>query len=416
MKKIAVFLCLLCLSVLFRTAASAADLGDADGDGRITPADARIVLRVSVRLEEPEAAAGDMDVDADGKITSSDARYVLRRAVALELYFPSEAPYRSPEPGDLLDVEIDAPFALVYDAKDNRLLYRKNEEGRTAPASLLKLLTALTALKYCTPDQVFTVGDEIDLIAEDSSVCGLEQGWELTLEQLLYGMMLPSGNDAAYCVAANAARMIVDAKTGEEAVRYFVGMMNQTARELGMAETRAMAPDGYDAPGQYTTPADLLTLARAALDNDLLADVCAHYSFSFTLKDEKKTEITWRSTNRYLNPDDRFYDAHVDGLKGGFTDDAGCCLLSSWQVNGRRYIVIAMGMDSFNARYHVSSLLMNAVAPEEITVQPEDPPEDPPEEKPPEEPPGEETPGEESGEKDGQEAPEPTKKTEIPAG
>ena len=383
MKKLAIAVCALCLSVVFCvTAFAAADLGDADGDGQITPADARLVLRIAVQLEEPATDAGDPDVDGDGSVSPADARYVLRRAVSLDWFFPVEAPFKAPTTGKPLDAEIDAPFALVYDAGHNSLLYRQNVDGQTAPASLLKLLTAITALKYCDVGLPCVVGDEIDLIAEDSSVCGLEKGWELPLEHLLYGMMLCSGNDAAYSVAANVAKAVADVKTEEEAVRYFVRLMNLTAKELGLSSTRAMSPDGYDAPDQHTTPADLLTLTRAALEIPLLTEICSQYSFSFALPDGK--EISWYSTNRYLNPSDRFYDPHVYGMKGGFTDDAGCCLISVWQVEGENYVVIVMGLDSFNARYHQSSVLMHAVAPDSVTVQPEDPPEenDPPEEAP----------------------------------
>ena len=385
MKKLAAAFCLFCLSFVFAVAAAAAGLGDADGDGRITPADARTVLRIAVRLEAPEESVGDPDVDGDGSVTPADARLVLRRAVALDDRFPAEKEV-PPEEVDLSRVEIGAPYALVYDAAADSLLYQKNADGQTAPASLLKLLTALTALEYCSPDYSCAVGDEIDLIAEDSSVCGLEKGWTLTLEELLHGMMLCSGNDAAYCVAANAARSMIDTKDAAEAVRYFVGMMNQTAWELGLSDTAAMSPDGYDAPGQHTTPADLLALTKAALDQPLLRAICSRFSYSFKLPDGK--EITWYSTNRYLNPSDRFYDPQVYGMKGGFTDDAGCCLISAWQVEGRDYVVIVMGLDSFNARYHQSSVLMHAVAPDSVTVQPEDPPEEPPEKEddPPEGP------------------------------
>ena len=380
------FLPLLCLPILFSPTASAAVLGDADGDGEITPADARAALRVAVQLDRPDERAGDMDVDGDGKITPDDARFILRRAVWLDCLFPVEAPYPAPADGGPLAVTVDAPFALVYAEDENLLLYRQNIYEPTAPASLLKLLTALTALRWCEPTQLFAVGDEIDMIAEDSSVCGLEKGWQLPLEHLLCGAMLCSGNDAAYCIAVNVARTVADVGSDAQAVACFVGLMNRTARELGMASTVAMTPDGYDAPGQRSTPADLLTLARAALDNRLLADICSRPSFSFSLPD--KTEIVWKSTNRYLNQNDRFYDPHVDGLKGGFTDDAGCCLISSWQIAGKRYIAIVMGLDSFNARYHLSSVLMNAVAPGSVTVQPENPEENGPadEEKPTEKP------------------------------
>lgn len=382
MKKLSGLLC--AVALLFSLVApcfAVSVCGDADGDGSVTPADARLVLRIAVGLEPAEGIAVPLDVDLDGDVTPADARLVLRRSVGLEKLFPAEMPFTPPIEGESPDVAIDAPRALLYDATDNRLLFRKNIDEKTAPASVIKLLTALTALKYCAPDDVFTVGDEIDLIGKDSSVSDLKKGWRLTLEQLLYGMMLPSGNDAAYCVAVNVARTLGDCPDPREAVARFASLMNETTLELGMTDTCVVSPDGYDAPGQYTTARDLLTLARAALQNELLTAVCGTFETTFTPAGEENPQ-TWKNTNRYLNPEDRFYDPHVFGLKGGYTEDAGCCLLSAWRVNGRDYIVLLMGLDSFNARYHLSSLLVNAVEPDEITVPPENPPEEPSTEDP----------------------------------
>ena len=360
-KKLTAALCVVCLLLGLAVPVLAASvLGDADGDGKLSPEDARIVLRVSVKLDDPGAYADLMDVDGDGKITAEDARLVLRRCVGLESSFPAEERFAPPLEDVNLNVSVAAPRALLYDVAGNRLLFRKNIDEKTAPASLIKLLTALTALAYCAPSQVCTVGDEIDLIAEDSSVCPLEKGWRLTLEQLLHGMLLPSGNDAAYCTAANVARIVTGAPAPAMAVSYFTIMMNQTAKELGMTDTYVTTPDGYDAPGQYTTARDLLTLARAALQNDVIVGVCAKNSVSYTMNDG--TAVTWKSTNRYLNPTDKYYDSRVFGLKGGFTDDAGCCLIAACAQNGRKYIAIIMGTDTFEARYDCATTLMNAAA------------------------------------------------------
>ena len=360
MKKILSLLCIIGLLLALAAPCFAAALyGDADGDGKITPADARIVLRVSVDLDDPGLYADNMDVDGDGKIAAADARLVLRRSVGLETGFPAERLLKKPEETANLPVYIGAPRALLYEVESNRILYQKNIDALTAPASLIKLLTALTALEYCTPDQLFTVGDEIDLIAEDSSVCPLEKGWRLPLRQLLYGMMLPSGNDAAYCVAANVAKTRKTFPSAASAVQYFVGLMNQTAKDLGMTNTWVKSPDGYDAIGQYTTTRDLLTLARAALRNELIMSICSQFSVTFFLVDG--TPVTWKSTNRYLNPADKFYDPRVYGMKGGFTDDAGCCLIAAFRQNGKNYLVIVMGAESYSARYEWATALINAV-------------------------------------------------------
>ncbi len=353
-------ICVICLLFSFAAVGFAAsDLGDADGDGKLLPEDARIVLRVSVKLDDPGAYADRMDVDGDGKITAEDARLVLRRCVGLEESFPAESFLAPPKEDVTLNVSVAAPRALLYDVADNRLLYQKNIDEKTAPASLIKLLTALTALEYCAPSQLCTVGDEIDLIAEDSSICPLKKGWKLTLEQLMHGMLLPSGNDAAYCVAANVGRMVTGAAPAM-AVSYFTIMMNQTAKKLGMNDTYVTTPDGYDAPGQYTTARDLLTLSRAALRNDLIVGICGKSSVSYTMTDG--TVATWKSTNRYLNPSDTFYDQRVYGLKGGYTDDAGVCLIATCRQTGRDYIVIVMGVESFTERYDMATLLMNSAA------------------------------------------------------
>lgn len=364
---------LLCIGLLIPSRSSAFTeetiYGDADGDGTVTAADARLVLRTAVGLEEPSAFSEQMDVDGDQAITATDARLILRYAVGLEIIFPIAYPFAEPETdAPQLSVSIDAPIALLYSVEDNKLLYSKNIDKKTAPASLIKLLTALTALHYCEPDQVFTVGKEIKSIGEESSLSLIRVGMHLTLEQLLYGMILPSGNDAAYCVAVNVARSIREDLSLDQAISYFVQLMNQEAKSLGMPDTVILTPDGYDKDGQYSTAKDLLTLARAALQNELIAEICATSSVTVSVDDEG--ELYWKNTNRYLDPYHERYDPRVSGLKGGFTDDAGYCLITSLKKDNATYIVVLLGAETVSKRYESTSALMDAIPvkpPEEET-------------------------------------------------
>lgn len=361
-KSIKIFAAAACITaLLFQLAAfgSAKTIyGDANGDGAISAEDARIALRVSVGLDEAGDNFERIDVDADHEISSADARLILRFAVGLEKDFVADYYLEPPAEGKMLSVKLSAPRALFYCADTNTVLYKKNANEETAPASLLKLLTALTALKFCKPEETFTVGKEIDLIAWDSSRCHIKKGWTMTLEELLYGMMLPSGNDAAYCVAANVARKMTGEKNPEAAVAWFVGEMNETAWKFGMEHTLAKTPDGYDEKGQCTTAGDLLLLARAALKNDVLVKICAcpHYVL------KKETTLEWDTTNHFLRPEKYYYNDHVYGLKGGFTDDAGYCLIAACEVDGQNYIAIVMGLKSFGERHQCVTDLMDAVA------------------------------------------------------
>ena len=352
----------LCVDLPVPTSATDIHYGDANGDGDISAADARIILRVAVGLHTSGEYAIEMDVDGDAVISAADARLVLRYAVGLENYFPVELPFSPPEEVQSFSTHIGTHSALLYNMNTNMLLYQKDIDEKTAPASLIKLLTALTALKYCDPDQEFIVGEEIELIGEESSLCLLQKGMRLTLHQLLYGMCLPSGNDAAYCIAANVAHILKKNLTAEQAIQYYVNLMNCEAKKLGMTNTVIMTPDGYDQEGQFTTTRDLLVLSRAALQNDLIVEVCSTFRKRITLTDGRF--YIWENTNRFLNPSDRYYDSRVNGLKGGYTDDAGCCLITSFKQAGNTYIIIVMGADQFSERYEFTSKLMDQIVSE----------------------------------------------------
>lgn len=239
---------------------------------------------------------------------------------------------------------------LFYDVTDNTLILGENTDEYIAPASLLKLLTASVALRYLSPDKVITVGTELELVQPYSSLCFISQGHWLTLYDLLTGMLLASGNDAAYTVAVSTAREVSGEELSDtEAVEYFTDMMNAFARELGMNNSHFVNPDGFDDERQYTTANDLLLLARYALTVPEIREITSTHQKYVVF--ESGHNITWTNSNKLLDPDGEFYCPGAIGLKTGTTANAGCNLIAAFEKDGKTYIAVAAGCKNDAARY-----------------------------------------------------------------
>ena len=250
---------------------------------------------------------------------------------------------RLPDRADAISVEITAANVVVLNADDNSVLYQKAGTDRIAPASTAKLITALTALEFCAPEDEMTVGPEIEMIHEGSSVAWLNQGDTLTVRQLLIALLLPSGNDAAYTLAVNTGKRIAgdNSLTNEQAVALFMDQVNEKARNLGAERSNFVAPDGYDAEGQYTTAYDLVILAKACLDNPVISDIVAcHTSYE---KWTNGREVTYYNANELLDPASQYYCPEVIGLKTGTSSLGGACMISAAVIDGQTYICAVMG-------------------------------------------------------------------------
>jgi hypothetical protein len=206
-----------------------------------------------------------------------------------------------------------AEAAVVIDGDSGAVLYGKNAHARHAPASLTKILTAIVALERGKiADRVQTNVDITTM--SDSTLMFLDPGEVLSLEALLYGLMLPSGNDAALAIARHIG--------GDEAS--FARLMNERAR---LVDSQFRNPHGLDEDGHYSTPYDLAMLARYGMQDPTF------YSLSSTQ--------VWRGEGyilRNLNGLLGNYDG-ADGVKVGFTDNAGRCLVASATRNGKRVFV-----------------------------------------------------------------------------
>ena len=257
-----------------------------------------------------------------------------------------------------INISIYARNAYLWDVETDIVLYQKESNEQIAPASTTKMLTALTVLDYCDPDEEVVVGEEIYLIANDASRIWLSVGEQLTVKQLLDGLLLPSGSDAAYALAVYAGRKISANSdiSMQDAITTFIAAMNEKTISIGAKHSNFINPDGYDADNQYTTAYDLAHIAKKFMEDTVLSDI----AFSLSIRDVwlNGKDVMYMNTNQLINPESSYYCKDVIGLKTGTTEQAGNCLVSAAKMNGKIYICVVMDsseegrwLDSLNL-YH----------------------------------------------------------------
>jgi D-alanyl-D-alanine carboxypeptidase (penicillin-binding protein 5/6) len=258
------------------------------------------------------------------------------------------APYRPLEPssgavpivwGLGSPPSIQARAAYVFDGDTGAVFYSAHADDERAMASCTKIMTALVAIKYGHFDQAVTIGsDAAAYVNSENSYMGLSAGETLTLYDLLYGLLLPSGNDAAVAIA--------DAVGGSQ--DHFVALMNQEAHALGLTHTHFANPHGLDAPNHYTSARDLGVLAAIALHNPLIALIAAtpHYTIPRTASHKAFDLFNYNS----LLPG--AHDAYPGavGLKPGNTGAAGWCEAFAARRAGHLIIGVVLGDPTWSQR------------------------------------------------------------------
>jgi D-alanyl-D-alanine carboxypeptidase (penicillin-binding protein 5/6) len=235
-----------------------------------------------------------------------------------------------------------ASEAILVDADSGAILYEKNAETPVPMASTTKIMTALIALRSGKLDQVITIGQ--DAIDQDGigSSAGLYAGERVPLKELLYGLLLPSGDDAAVAIA--------DGLAGSQDA--FVTIMNTEAQRLHLFQTRFYNPSGLDTdqqlnpipPGQhYTTPYDLVRLARYAMTIPLFAHIVSSRTYLPPANTSRGVPLPWKNTNTLLTS----FPGTV-GIKTGWTQAAGGCLVFAATRQG--HTLIGVVLHSIGAR------------------------------------------------------------------
>lgn len=220
---------------------------------------------------------------------------------------------------------------IVMEATTGRVLCGQNIHERLAMASTTKIIGAMMVLEQPNLDESFTV--DPDAIQVEGSSMGLQEGDSVSLYALACGMLLPSGNDAA-----NAAGVRLYGS-----IEGFVQAMNQRAQELGLHNTHYVTACGLDAEGHYSTAFDLAKLTRVALQNEDFAFICSQSSM--------KVKFGNPPYERWLQNYNRLLELYSDciGVKTGFTDDAGRCLVSAAERDGMTLICVTLdAQDDWN--------------------------------------------------------------------
>ena len=221
---------------------------------------------------------------------------------------------------------IKARSAILLDLDSGTILFQLDPHGRHAPASLTKVVTALVALDHLRLDQLVTVPPSITQLPWDSTRMGLRVGEALTVRELLYGLFLNSGNDAAITLSEAAMPRAT-----------FVALTNARAAVLGMADTHFVNPIGLDDPGHYTSAADL---AKAAIELvRRFPEVAAMAAVPSLTVPATPTHHAYGLYN--LNDLIRKYPG-ATGLKTGWTGRAGGCLIATATRDGRHLMVVLL--------------------------------------------------------------------------
>ncbi len=227
---------------------------------------------------------------------------------------------------------------FIYDVQQKVFLSISGNDRILYPASTTKLLTILYAQTLLPLDRVVKPGNELEMVGKNSSMAYIRINHTLTVEQLIEGMLLPSGNDAAHVLAAEAGRALkADCADGKQAVAVFVQAMNDYAKSIGLCGSVFLSPDGYDNPGHYSTLEDMAIIARLAYEDPVIRKYAAMPSDHVVY--HSGHTITWNNSNQCIHPEnEEYYLPEVNGLKTGSVSKNNSCIISSAEIDGQSFI------------------------------------------------------------------------------
>ncbi len=232
---------------------------------------------------------------------------------------------------------------ILMDAKTGNILYSKNAFEKKYPASTTKLMTAILTLENCKLTDVVTVShNAIFSIPIGYSHASLQEGEELTVEELLNVLLIPSANDAAVALAEHIAG----------SVENFATMMNNKAKELGCLNTNFINPNGVHDNNHYSTAYDLALIGQYAMKFDDILRIAkvTQYTLPKTNKYDEENRI-FNTTNGLVNKNEKYYYPNCTGLKTGYTDKSGYCIVATAEKNGVELLEVVLGSESISDRY-----------------------------------------------------------------
>lgn len=256
------------------------------------------------------------------KLSTNDSRKQYKES--LSNYFDPEPTWKpSKKNNTSTQPEIVGKVGVLIDINSGDILYEKNANKKMPIASLVKIMTAVVALEHKDPNDLMYVTRHAGGIGENSM--GITPGEVYTLEELLYGLILHSGNDSAYAIAEGVA--------GDD--ERFVEWMNYKAKEIGLGNTHFADPSGLD-DETYSTPTDLVKLTRYALKNPTFREIVKTVEHEIYSDEDNKYLYLYNQTNLLTT-----YPG-VQGVKTGFTEEAGLCLTTYANNEGKEVVGVVL--------------------------------------------------------------------------
>ncbi|MGC4105964.1 MAG: D-alanyl-D-alanine carboxypeptidase family protein [Thermomicrobiales bacterium] len=243
-------------------------------------------------------------------------------------------------------LQITSKYYVVMNADTGDVFAQRGADQQVAIASLTKVFTAIEALELAPLDTPITT-DESDLMSSDATTMGFGAGETYTLEDMLYGMLLPSGNDAAHAIARSLGYQEGD--TPDEAVNRFMDLVNQRVQDMGLKNTHLVRPDGWGVPGHYSSAADMAAFFKYAIGFPTFVKIIGTSSYTTS-----NGYLTVSQSNKMINT-----YANLIGGKTGYDDDAGWCLVNLAQQGDMRMIAVTLDGVAPDDWYDDNTVLLN---------------------------------------------------------
>ena len=240
---------------------------------------------------------------------------------------------------NLDNINLSSRYCLVLERSTNTILFEKNGFEKTPMASTTKIMTAIIALENSSLDDIVQISSKA--AHTGGSTLGIHSNTQISMESLLYGLLLRSGNDCAVAIAEHIGGNLEG----------FAILMNQKSKELGLRNTNFVTPHGLDSNNHYTTAYDLAILTNYALQNNMFLKIVETKTCTISIGNNLRT-LT--NTNELLG-----YTPGVYGVKTGFTNNAGRCLVSACNRDNLDIIVVVLGADTKKQRTIDSINLIN---------------------------------------------------------
>ena len=251
------------------------------------------------------------------------------------------------------DLNVDAKASLIIEENSGKVIHEDNSNVQNYPASVTKILTAILTLENCELTDTVTVSKTaISNIPSGYVIAPLFVGEQMSVEDLLYALMLKSANDAAYVLAEHVGG----------SVEGFSEMMNKKAEELGCKNSHFVNPNGIHNSNHYTTAYDMYLIAKYAMKNEEFVKIVSTYQHTLSATNKySKNDRIMKNTNSFVNPSSRYYDENVKGIKTGTTLQAGNCLITSTSKNGFDVITVVLGAKTSESKFSETKKMFNYV-------------------------------------------------------